>query len=153
MTKKYIAPLALIVISVAALYATLSDTDRARLFATAQAKTDEVAAALTSKPIYVETEIEAEWDETEIETEVVLSNLELCTGVSTLAESIMKNRQLGLPLTDMMKIMGTNELSAQLVIEAYDYPRLKIKKNQDNYIRDFADQAMLDCYKTMGASS
>jgi hypothetical protein len=153
MTKKYIAPLSLIALCLAALYATLSDTDRARLFNAAQAKTDQLAAAMTSKPIDVEAEIETEWNETEIETEVVVSNLELCTQVSTLAETIMQNRQSGVPMSAMMEVVPADSLATTLVIDAYDYPRLSIKSNQDDYIRDFADQAMLDCYKTMEASS
>ena len=151
MTKKYIAPLSLIALCLAALYATLSDTDRARLFNAAQTKTDEIAAALASKP--TEDVIETERNETEVETEVAVTNLELCTQLNGLAESIMKNRQAGIPMADMMSLAGDSDLAQQMTIDAYDYPRLSIKSNQDDYVRDFADEWMVNCYKAMGASS
>ena len=56
-------------------------------------------------------------------------------------------------MSAMMEVVPADSLATTLVIDAYDYPRLSIKSNQDDYITYFADQAMLDCYKTMEASS
>lgn len=144
MNTKYIAPLAFLGLMLAALFASLSDTDRARLINTAKAQAVELA-----QPSTEESEIEED-DTQEDSTELADTAIELCTETSGLAEVIMRNRQSGVPMSAMVAKVPSDSLAMHLIVDAYVYPRMSLAENQENYIRDFADEAMLDCLKQVG---
>lgn len=79
-----------------------------------------------------------------------------CDTVAKVSTTIMKNRQLGVPLSEMMEIANKptlKEISGtikQLTIAAYEQPRYSTPINQERAITDFADKQMLNCLKRTG---
>ena len=145
MNKQYISALAFVGLMIAALFATLSDTDRARLIQSVKAQPTE-AAELITKPEPNEPEINEP-------TEVAVAEVELCNQISGLAETIMDNRQSGVPMSAMIDATPIDSVAYDLIVEAYQYPRLTTERLQQGYIRDFADEAMVACLKGLGGKS
>lgn len=75
--------------------------------------------------------------------------MELCREISTLAESIMSNRQSGTSIVQMMDIADGNGLAQSLVAAAYEEPRYSTPQYQAEAISDFRDQAYLECYRAV----
>ena len=82
------------------------------------------------------------------------SKEQVCETVEKVAKGIMNNRQSGVPLTDMMKVMNSPSagkfggLAKTLTIMAYEKPRYSSKEMQQKSVVDFANDAMLICLKT-----
>lgn len=78
--------------------------------------------------------------------------LAACNSISSLAETIMKQRQNGAPMSEMMRIAGEaggaiGKVGEELVIMAYDKPRYTTENYQQRVIEDFRDSAHLECVK------
>lgn len=78
--------------------------------------------------------------------------LAVCNSISSLAETIMKQRQNGAPMSEMMRIAGEaggalGKVGEELVIMAYEKPRYRTENYQQRAIEDFRDSAHLECVK------
>lgn len=80
----------------------------------------------------------------------------LCQEVGSLAVTIMKARQIGVPMSEMMKAMNIkgaqpekNELARYIVAEAYKKPAYSTKKAQKRAQDDFRNEQELICYENM----
>jgi antitoxin component YwqK of YwqJK toxin-antitoxin module len=78
----------------------------------------------------------------------------LCEIDSNFAESIMKFRQNGEPMSKIMKInqdvtqsKANRESAGELIIAAYEKPRFTSEGMKQKSIEDFRDKAYLDCVK------
>jgi len=71
---------------------------------------------------------------------------DLCRGFGNLAAKIMEARQSGVPMADAMDISETKS-TKQMVIQAYEYPRLSSKEYVQRSIENFRDEFYLDCIK------
>jgi 3-oxoacyl-ACP reductase-like protein len=78
---------------------------------------------------------------------------ETCKSYSEMARAIMKNRQEGAPMQDIIAIVtdgknpGAEQFGEQLVIAAYELPRMSAEKNKQREVDDFANAVYLDCIK------
>jgi hypothetical protein len=79
---------------------------------------------------------------------------EMCADLSQTAQSIMKARQNGHPITTVMEIMersASNEVSARLfrkiVIQAYEEPNYATNKLKIMAITDLGDSVYLQCIR------
>jgi hypothetical protein len=76
-----------------------------------------------------------------------------CEMIEKIATKVMDNRQSGVPLADMMKVVNNPNAGAfggvakALTMLAYEQPRFNTKANQQKAIVDFANEAMLVCLK------
>lgn len=65
----------------------------------------------------------------------------------------MRSRQGGVPMSEMMDIaVGDAELKAsieELLIDAYDVPRMDVRANQDKAVLDFENDVHLECIKKL----
>lgn len=68
-----------------------------------------------------------------------------CTMVSSLARSVMKSRQDGANMAEMME--GANEVLRRLAVEAYSQPRYSSPEYIQKAIDDFSNDAYLACVK------
>jgi len=69
-----------------------------------------------------------------------------CLQISSLAESIMTGRQMGLPMSKMMGVTDL-DLARTMVIEAYEHPRFSTEQVKKRAIGDFRDRWYLACVK------
>lgn len=81
----------------------------------------------------------------------VVSQEDPCVVLSELAAQIMQNRQGGVPLSDMMRIAGDNEMVRAMVLEAYNQPRFNTSSYQLEAIQDFSDSIAFICYNAMSS--
>lgn len=72
-----------------------------------------------------------------------------CEKIEGLAESIMKARQVGVPMSATMKTVGTSELVRGWVIDAYEKPRFSTEPMIQRAIEDFRNEKSLVCMKAM----
>lgn len=70
-----------------------------------------------------------------------------CKNVEIFSEKIMKARQEGVPLTDMMEVADDNQELRHIMMEAYDYPRITTPSLLRQVIQDFKNDQALKCYK------
>jgi hypothetical protein len=72
--------------------------------------------------------------------------LQNCKSYSDLARTIMRGRQIGV---DMAKVMehATDPAAQELVMIAYDRPRMNVEVNQEEMTNDFGNEAYLECAK------
>lgn len=75
---------------------------------------------------------------------------DVCVSISEVAEAIMMNRQIGVPLVDMMRIAADNQMLRILTMEAYKMPRFNGEEHQERAVQDFTDRVTLECYKQVG---
>ncbi|RME56036.1 hypothetical protein D6779_11365 [Candidatus Parcubacteria bacterium] len=73
-----------------------------------------------------------------------------CTSIAELAQSVMKARQVGVPMAEAFQAVGNNTLFQSIVIDAYEKPAFMTKSIQEKVIRDFYDKWFLSCIKAMG---
>ncbi len=76
-----------------------------------------------------------------------------CALMGELATTIMRGRQSGVPLTEMMRA-GTqsdnpvaNDLTRKMILAAYDLPRYSSDGMQARAVTDFANDVVLICYQ------
>lgn len=77
----------------------------------------------------------------------------MCEPVSSLAETIMRNRQHGAPMVGMMKKLETvdpniRNVIKSLIITAYEKPRWNSDQMVLREVQDFRDQSYLACIKS-----
>ena len=76
-----------------------------------------------------------------------------CEEIHHFASVMMEARQLGAPLTQILKTTETitdatsKKWARNVILDAYEMPRFNTKKMQDNTISDFADKYALACEK------
>jgi 3-oxoacyl-ACP reductase-like protein len=76
-----------------------------------------------------------------------------CKSYGEMARAIMKNRQEGAPMDDIIGIVtdGKNpeadRIGEQMVILAYEQPRMGVDKNKQREVDDFSNKVYLDCIK------
>jgi hypothetical protein len=70
-----------------------------------------------------------------------------------LATNTMELRQLGAPITEVMKILPESEVGQKVVkgwiLEAYETPRYHSAELRQNAVIDFANDVAADCYRRM----
>ena len=76
-----------------------------------------------------------------------VSTHELCKDIGTLAETIMKHRQVGTSVIRMMEIADTDGLAQVIIKEAYEMPRYSSEEYQRRAISDFRDDYYITCLK------
>lgn len=74
--------------------------------------------------------------------------MQMCKTYSDLAETVMKARQAGVSMSRAMEVVSDDPAVRELVIMAYDEPRMSVEKNQQRSIEDFRDSAYLACIKS-----
>jgi len=81
-------------------------------------KTIAVTLALITTPLTAETE-------------------DPCPMLGELAASIMENRQVGTPISDMMAVAPDNDLVTSIVLQAYQEPRYSTEEYRQRAVDDF----------------
>jgi hypothetical protein len=75
-----------------------------------------------------------------------------CQQLGELAKGVMHNRQIGVNMSDMMKIANNGRpegpVLRDLVIMAYDTPQYSTEEMQTSAAQEFANKVQLNCYKT-----
>ncbi|OBU53826.1 hypothetical protein A9K69_08550 [Stenotrophomonas maltophilia] len=79
-------------------------------------------------------------------------HLELCKSIGGYAKSVMDNRQNGVPMSEMMELAATGEggvasAAQEIIVDAYDYPRMSVEENKATATRDFENKVYLECIK------
>lgn len=72
-----------------------------------------------------------------------------CTGHGKLSETIMRSRQAGVPLSDMLRIAKDDTLIRTLVMMAYNKPRMSAPENRATMIEDFRAERELKCFEVV----
>lgn len=74
-----------------------------------------------------------------------------CQQLGELAKGVMRNRQIGVNMSDMMKIADSGRpegpVLRNLIIMAYDKPQYSTDSMQASAIQEFANEIQLTCYK------
>ncbi|MDE1992197.1 MAG: hypothetical protein KGI75_06815 [Rhizobiaceae bacterium] len=74
-----------------------------------------------------------------------------CQQLGELAKRVMHNRQVGVDMSDMMKIANdgkaTGPVLRDLVLMAYDSPQYSTDEMQAAAVQEFANKVELNCYK------
>ncbi|QVL49072.1 MAG: hypothetical protein KFB96_00580 [Thiocapsa sp.] len=70
-----------------------------------------------------------------------------CQNIANLAETIMRGRQVGLPMAKLIELSEGNAIAESFVISAYDLPRYLSESMRQRSTDDFRDQAYLACSK------
>jgi len=83
------------------------------------------------------------------ESEMKKRNMDQCAKISELAGQIMKFRQSNAPMTDVVNIFPAGSPWIEIVIKAYEKPRMSVEENQQNMIQDFQNQLYLECVKVV----
>jgi len=78
---------------------------------------------------------------------------QLCKSISSSAAMVMKARQANLPMSEQLEIISEADseyfktVMRNIVMEAYDYPRLNTPSYQTQAIQDFENKVMLECLR------
>lgn len=74
-----------------------------------------------------------------------------CKLISSLAETVMVNRQNGVSMVKMMETAkgAVKDMTETLIMSAYDKPRFSTDEMQKRSVEDFRDQAYLECIKAI----
>lgn len=73
---------------------------------------------------------------------------DVCADWSSLAENIMRSRQAGVSMAEMMKLTKGTKPAQRMVIAAYEERRYHTEEIQQRKVEDFRDEAYLACVKT-----
>lgn len=73
---------------------------------------------------------------------------EFCAMEAKIAESIMKSRQAGVPIGKILAVQGSDSYR-NLIIDAYELPRMSYEPNKQRMIDDFRDDHHVACLKAM----
>ena len=76
-------------------------------------------------------------------------NSEKCKKIGAIAESIMKARQRGIPISKLMEVSEENAGGSlrPVILFAYERPRYNSEEYQQEEIEDFRNRIELQCYK------
>ena len=79
------------------------------------------------------------------------TDFDLCYELSELAGVVMEKRQEGISMGRVMGAMlesgDNNPIWSDMVIRAYEEPRMQVPENQRRMIQDFKNQYYLECVK------
>ena len=84
-------------------------------------------------------------------TSDMTSNTAFCQAMDDISATIMFNRQLGVPMTEMIKTADTSddeqvkEAIQAIIKDAYLTSRYEAKENQEKAITDFRNEVYLAC--------
>lgn len=75
---------------------------------------------------------------------------DFCRAMGVYARSIMESRQKNVPMADVMDLAvkadpGISPVLQQMVVDAYERPRMSAEGNQDRFVRDFENDSYLAC--------
>jgi len=73
-----------------------------------------------------------------------------CKSISTLAGTIMKARQAGTSMSEMMEVKigpDVKDLATSMIVSAFETPRFNTEKIKQETISDFRDDWYLKCVK------
>lgn len=76
-----------------------------------------------------------------------VTDQEFCTSVSELSEAVMEGRQGGTPMSEMMRVAGSNGIMKSMVLEAFDHPRYSTRDVKRRTIQEFTNQWFSTCMK------
>lgn len=81
---------------------------------------------------------------------------DVCESFGSTSESIMEQRQKGVPMSKLMKAIGGMDASEHflatlkdIVIEAYEEPQYRGDDYTADAVRRFRNKVELDCYKAL----
>lgn len=74
---------------------------------------------------------------------------EACEKVATLAEAMMLSRQRGVPLSEVINLVGSNTLARSMVLEAYSAPAFRTEDHQSRAIAEFKTKWQVTCLRAM----
>lgn len=78
------------------------------------------------------------------------SDDEFCAAQADMAEIVMKARQAGVPMSSLLEIGApAPNPYRQLIISAYELPRMSYAPNQEKMIQDFRNDYHLLCFKAI----
>lgn len=72
---------------------------------------------------------------------------DICTKWASMAEGLMENRQVGVPMSDMMGISPNNTAWRTMVTEAYSQSRYSSDSVRIRVIEEFRDSNYLRCIR------
>lgn len=75
--------------------------------------------------------------------------LQICTTMSEVAGRIMMVRQLGMPMSDAMSVVGGEKVFEDFVADAYSIHRRDTDEGRKQAVSDFKDRIYLRCFKEM----
>jgi len=76
-----------------------------------------------------------------------LAEKDYCGYISSISKTIMKARQKGLSMQQVIEIVGSDTLLKEIVVSAYNKQRYMTEKFQERESDDFRDKWYLACYK------
>lgn len=81
-----------------------------------------------------------------------IENTEFCKVVADYARSTMDGRQNGVAMSKIMDLAKASDpaispILTQMVIDAYDMPRMSVERNRETAVRDFENETFLSCVK------
>lgn len=74
---------------------------------------------------------------------------EQCSPVSQLAEKIMRARQSGISLLQLMEIANGNKIAEALVQDAFKQSRFSSEPFQDRAVQDFRERVEIECVRSV----
>ena len=78
-----------------------------------------------------------------------------CFAIGKMSKTIMENRQIGVPLVDMLQVPEGIEqenlanIVRQIIFEAYDRPKFSTKEYQIEVAEEFSNEVLLSCLKSL----
>lgn len=78
-----------------------------------------------------------------------LSPQETCKSYANLSKTIMGARQAGASMAEMMQIADGDKLQEEIIIEAFDKPRMNLEENRREMAVDFENEIYLQCIKQL----
>lgn len=71
--------------------------------------------------------------------------IEICQTYYEFGENVMKSRQSGVPMPELIAVVEGEELLVNVIRAAYRQPRMNVEENQQRYITDFANDVYAEC--------
>lgn len=82
---------------------------------------------------------------------------DICKSYAQYARATMEARQNGAEMSKIVEISGSggkvDPIIQEMIIKAYEAPRMSVKENQDRQVRDFENQYFLECTKGLASRS
>ena len=72
-----------------------------------------------------------------------------CKAFSEMAGNVMEGRQVGVPMSKMMGVLGDTELGEELVISAYEVPKFSTPEYIQDTEQEFEDAWYMRCIKSI----
>lgn len=74
---------------------------------------------------------------------------DVCRDLGELAHTIMVARQNGVPMNEIVRIVGESDLAVGIVLDAYNQPRYSTEEFRDRAAADFRNDIEAFCYRVM----